>query len=115
MKIDIARIMLLSYHNDIKFEYDKEKSKSNKEKHGIDFEEAKALWFDFHVIVETQSPIEQRFLLIGKLAEKFYSCFFTVRGTNSIRFISVRCSRKLEKVRYYEQEKNQKNHRGRAG
>ena len=30
------------------FEYDEQKSESNKIKHGIDFEEAKAIWNDEH-------------------------------------------------------------------
>jgi len=30
----------------IKFEYDLNKSQANKQKHGIDFEEAQALWLD---------------------------------------------------------------------
>lgn len=30
----------------MEFEYDPGKSETNKKKHGIDFEEAQALWFD---------------------------------------------------------------------
>ena len=32
------------------FEYDPVKSRANKKKHGIDFEEAKALWQDPHLL-----------------------------------------------------------------
>lgn len=35
------------------FEYDQQKSASNKEKHGIDFEEAQALWDDANAEVRT--------------------------------------------------------------
>ncbi len=34
----------------MKFEYDTKKSLSNKQKHGIDFEEAKLLWSDDKMI-----------------------------------------------------------------
>jgi len=48
-------------------EFDKNKSISNKKKHGIDFEEAKSLWVDddvieFHVNYED----EERFLELMK-------------------------------------------------
>jgi uncharacterized protein len=33
-------------HTILKFEFDMQKSQSNKEKHGIDFIEAQALWGD---------------------------------------------------------------------
>ena len=35
----------------MRFEYDQNKSKSNKEKHGFDFEEAKELWNDQKAII----------------------------------------------------------------
>ena len=50
------------------FEFDSKKSRSNKDKHGIDFEEAKALWEDPHLLeIEARSSEEPRFLLIGKI------------------------------------------------
>jgi hypothetical protein len=43
----------------VDFEFDPQKSQSNKLKHGIDFEEAKALWNDPNAIeIELQYPDE---------------------------------------------------------
>ncbi len=84
------------------FEFDPCKSESNKEKHGIDFEEAKALWNDPHLLeIEAQTIGESRFLLIGKIADKHWSAVITYRR-EKIRIISVRRSRK-EEVELYEE------------
>lgn len=106
MKINIAKIMSLSYHNDIKFEYNEEKSKINKEKHGIDFEEAKILWFVPSVTLLTYSVSEERFMLIGKITNKYYTCIYTMRKNNVFRLISVRRSRKSEEEKYNDQEES---------
>jgi len=85
----------------MKFEYDKNKSKSNKVKHGIDFEEAQELWQD-DKMVEILTPFEdeKRYINIGKIKNKFYSVITTIRG-DSIRIISARRSRKKE-IEIYE-------------
>jgi uncharacterized DUF497 family protein len=80
------------------FEFDTNKSISNKEKHGIDFIEAQKLWQDTEVIElqsKNQELEENRFIVIGKINNKFYSAIITYRGKN-IRIISVRRSRKQE-------------------
>ena len=84
------------------FEFDPTKSKSNKDKHGIDFEEAKALWEDPYLLEsEARTTGESRFLLIGKIAGKHWSAVVTYRG-GIARIISVRRSRK-EEVELYEE------------
>ena len=48
------------------FEYDSEKSKANFAKHGIDFDEAKALWLDDDAVeLDVEYPLESRFAVIG--------------------------------------------------
>jgi uncharacterized DUF497 family protein len=82
------------------FEYDSQKSFSNKEKHGIDFEEAKALWRDEQRIVNSSSYIaEERYLLIAKINSKTYAAAYTMRN-GVIRIISVRRARKNEEADY---------------
>lgn len=50
----------------MQFEYDPNKSKSNKEKHGIDFDEAQALWENDTIKVPTYSGTDaERSLYIG--------------------------------------------------
>ncbi|ARU49398.1 BrnT family toxin [Sulfurospirillum diekertiae] len=80
------------------FEYDETKSKANKEKHGIDFEEAQALWQNKQHIVFDSVYVndEWRHLLVGLIDDLCYVAVFTMREDN-IRIISVRRCRKNEK------------------
>jgi len=87
----------------MKFEYDPEKSVENKRKHGIDFEEAQALWADSTLVeIPARTSDEPRWLLIGKIDERYWPAVITRREEN-IRLISVRRSRD-EEVRIYESE-----------
>lgn len=84
----------------MKFEYDNEKSASNKTKHGIDFLQAQALWRDKHLAVFPLAYVsEERFIALGKVQGKNYSAIFTKRD-KKIRLISVRRSRKEEVILY---------------
>ena len=85
----------------MKFEYDSTKSKSNKQKHGIDFNEAQTLWEDIDLLeIQAKEMNEPRFLVIGKIADKHWSGIITYRGEN-IRIISVRRARD-EEITLYE-------------
>jgi hypothetical protein len=85
------------------FEYDEKKSASNKVKHGVDFEEAKEIFYRGAVVLNSRYPTEPRKLAIGPIGEKIYTAIFTERGSQ-IRIISCRRSRKDE-VKIYEEEK----------
>ncbi|MEZ5672160.1 MAG: BrnT family toxin [Thiotrichaceae bacterium] len=88
--------------NFMEFEYDFNKSQINKQKHGIDFEEAKALWLDEdRVHIQAKSDTEPRFALIAYYNGKLWSAFYTHRESY-IRIISVRRSRDNERKLYYE-------------
>lgn len=83
------------------FEYDLPKSISNKEKHGIDFDEAQVLWKDINRLeIPAKTIDEPRWLVIGKIGEKFWSAIITDRGEN-IRIISARRARN-EEIEFYE-------------
>jgi uncharacterized DUF497 family protein len=86
------------------FEYDENKSIKNKEKHNIDFEEAKLLWNDKNSIVTPAKLVneEERYSLISFLKTKCYLTIFVIRN-NNYRIISVRRCRKNEEKDY---EKN---------
>jgi len=85
----------------MKYEYDNNKSLSNKQKHGIDFEEAKLLWNDDRMVeILTSYEDEKRFINIGKINLKFYTVVTTIRKEN-IRIISARRARKKE-IEIYE-------------
>jgi uncharacterized DUF497 family protein len=86
----------------MEFEYDPAKSQINKEKHGIDFEEAKSLWEDEDRIeFPARSETEPRFALLAQLDGKIWVAFHTVRG-GITRIISVRRARPNEEARYYD-------------
>jgi uncharacterized DUF497 family protein len=83
------------------FEYDRDKSATNKHKHGIDFEEAQALWDDPDLVeIPAKTVDEPRYLVIGSIGGKHWSAVVTYRNGN-IRLISVRRSRK-EEIEIYE-------------
>ncbi len=85
----------------MRFEYDSNKSLSNKQKHGIDFEEAKLLWDDDRMVeILTTYEDEERFISIGKINTKFYTVVTTIRK-EKIRIISARRARKKE-IEIYE-------------
>jgi hypothetical protein len=87
------------------FEFDAAKSASNKEKHGIDFVEAQALWRDGKLIViEAEPKGEPRFAAIGRIGDLVWVAICTARGENT-RLISVRRARKDE-VELYESQEN---------
>ena len=86
------------------FEYDPQKSELNKIKHGIDFEEAKALWFDETAFqVDTAPGDEERFLVIGSIGGVIWTSVITFREER-IRIISVRRARNQE-VKQYDNRK----------
>ena len=93
----------------MEFEYDPSKSDENKRKHGIDFEEAQALWDDPALVeIPARASDEPRWLLTGKMdlgetGEGLWSAFITRRGEN-VRLISVRRAREKEAAIYESQD-----------
>lgn len=86
----------------MEFEYDPAKSASNREKHGIDFEEARRLWLDEHrIVVPTRWVEEGRLLAIGRIGRSLWTAVFVYRP-DRIRLISVRRSRREEVMKYEE-------------
>jgi uncharacterized DUF497 family protein len=85
------------------FEYDLEKSAENMRKHGVDFEEAQALWSDSALLeIPARVNDEPRWVVIGKMLGKHWSAVITRRNDN-VRIISVRRSRD-EEVEIYESQ-----------
>lgn len=91
----------------MEIEYDSTKSKANKQKHGIDFEEAKKLWEGVRLIVPAKNVRgESRWAVLGKIQKKCYVAIFTQRE-DAIRIISChRADRRLERTyeKYFEAE-----------
>jgi len=81
------------------YEWDPEKSRHNKQKHGISFPEARDSIFEgpnllvANVAYEKSEP---RHAIIGKYENNYYTGIFTIRNFR-IRIISVRRARFEEK------------------
>lgn len=85
----------------MEFEFDPAKSAVNKDKHGIDFLEAQALWKDGKLIeYDVVHPAEPRFIAIGMIEGKHWTAVCTLRSAH-VRIISVRRARDNE-VGWYE-------------
>ena len=86
----------------MEFEYDPSKSQSNKEKHGIDFDEAKILWKDEDRIqFPAKCDTEERHVILAKKDGKIWAAIFTMRD-DVTRIISVRRARENEEGAYYD-------------
>ena len=80
----------------MEFEFDEEKSRVNKEKHGIDFVEAQLLWLDEMLIeIPARTTDEPRYLVVGRIAGRHWSAVITYRD-DRVRLISVRRARREE-------------------
>ena len=76
----------------MEFEYDPEKSEANRIKHGIDFDEAQALWSDpFLIEAPALTEDEPRFIAVGRIGARHWTAIFTWRDER-LRIISVRGS-----------------------
>ena len=85
----------------MEFEFDPNKSRSNRTKHGIDFIHSQDLWHDpSRVEIPARTEDEPRWLVIGVIDGRHWSAVVTVRQDN-IRIISVRRAR-IEEVAIYE-------------
>ena len=89
------------------FEWDDKKDKSNKEKHGISFDEAQTVFYDENARVihdPDHSSDEDRFILLG-LSSKLrilLVCHCYREDDNHIRIISARKAIKKEQKYYTE-------------
>ncbi len=91
--------------DDINFEWDENKNQINQRKHGIDFKEAKTVFYDDNAILfddPEHSMEEERFLILGiskheNLCIVSHCCRWE---ENSIRIISARKATKNE-IRTY--------------
>ena len=89
---------------DYKFEWDSEKAKINKQKHGINFKLATRVFLDDFRIEdydELHSDFEDRVKVVGRVG-KILAVIYTERGERN-RIISARQADKDEEADYYEQ------------
>lgn len=86
----------------MEFEFDAANSQANQTKHGIDFNEARALWEDpDRVVFLARLQDEERHGIIARNGYHLWCAIFTYRQYH-IRIISVRRARDYEKEIYYQ-------------
>jgi uncharacterized DUF497 family protein len=88
----------------MELEFDPVKSAWNLRKHGIDFDHAQALWHDPDPLeIPARSTDEPRVQVIGRIGNRVWSAFTTVRD-GRVRIISVRRARDEEEEEAYRQD-----------
>ena len=88
----------------MEFEWDENKNKTNRDKHSIDFDNAKKVFDDVNKIninIENSEEKygEKRKMVIGAIVDIIYTVVYTIR--NSVyRIISARAASKKERKMY---------------
>lgn len=94
-----------SYNLDMNLEWDAEKAAINLRKHGVAFEDAALVFYDYgriEVHDGRQDYGEDRWLTVGFAASVLLAVAYTVRGEESIRIISARRATTNEQRKYRE-------------
>ncbi len=88
-------------NEDLLFEWDDEKSRSNFVKHGIRFQTAVKAFLDPRALVrlDEEHSQEQRYNLLGKVGRVLF-VVYVKKEEATIRIISARIATKLEQERY---------------
>ena len=92
----------------MEFEWDPAKAASNLTKHGIDFDEAIAVFDDPRMlsIVDPRSYGETRYVAIGTVGGRTLAVVYTNRGNQIWRIISARRASRRERTAYTLQARN---------
>ena len=89
---------------DMEFEWDERKNATNERKHGISFEDAKAVFRDparVGWLCSDPGDDEERFVIVGRSGWKIMSVIYTMRG-NITRLISARKASRREQREYHQ-------------
>lgn len=95
----------------MKFEFHKEKSEANRQKHGMSLEDATRIWEEAYLDVTARTVDEPRWMAIGEIEGKLYACIYTRRG-EAIRLISCRRASPKEEGVYHEHFKETSDEEG---
>jgi hypothetical protein len=90
----------------MKFEWDSKKDQTNRIKHGIGFDEAKALFESetnyLEIFDDTHVGIEERFIAVGPIRRGLVVVVWTERKDEIVRIISARFATRQEAELYRE-------------
>ena len=86
----------------MEFEWDRAKAENNLAKHGIDFDEAVAVFDDMRAlsIVDPRSLGETRYQVIGTVQGRIRFVAYTMRDSEVCRIISARRVSRRERAAY---------------
>jgi uncharacterized DUF497 family protein len=90
------------------FEWDPQKAKENRKKHGVSFDEAATVFGDtlsVSICDTTHSVDENRFIIIGQSAKQNFLLVVYTEQEDKIRIISARPPTRRERKIYEEGEK----------
>lgn len=97
MSADQARFQFLEPDS---FEWDDRKNASNLLKHGIDFDDAKEVFYRSLLLYRSDRDTEERWKAIGSSNGRIFAVIFTQRG-KAIRIISARRPKRYEERAYH--------------
>lgn len=91
---------------DLRFEWDERKNQSNVKKHGVDFSEARSVFYDQNAMVffdPDHSGDEDRFILLGMSwrTRALVVCHCYREGEQVVRIISARRADRDEEREYW--------------
>lgn len=90
----------------VRITWDRAKDLANQKRHGLSFEEARALLVSgvdyLEIFDEEHSEHEDRFISIGPIARGIVLVVWTERDENTVRIISARFATKRETALYRE-------------
>jgi uncharacterized protein len=81
------------------FEWDDDKNSANLGKHGIDFDDAREVFYGPIILRRSDRNNEERWIAVGSLEDRLITVVFT-RRADVIRIISARRARKNEEREY---------------
>ena len=96
---------------DLVFEWDKRKNRANVRKHGVDFQEARTVFFDDDALLRPDEPaepgVEDQYIILGLSwhMRVLAVCHCYRRGEEVIRIISARRASRTE-LRQYENRRD---------
>jgi hypothetical protein len=87
-----------------RFEWDDRKAASNRRKHGVSFEEARAVFADRHGFerLDPEEMGEERLLLTGTAGWRLLTAVFAYRG-GRVRIVSARKATRNEQSSYFDE------------
>ena len=97
------------YTNSKRILWDSDKAAKNLSDHGVSFEFAKDVFFDGFALESydaEHSATEDRYRILGRIGENILHVVYT-ETEEWIRLISARPAERMERKRYYENEKEQ--------